>query len=80
MPKATESLSPGKVIFDSLNRDASTIKGTSDGSLFKEEKTMTADRAKLEGTFRLLKHIEYLGMTPLEVIQWCDNKGAVAAT
>jgi hypothetical protein len=105
-PKVLERPPPGKVLFDSLNREAKQIKGASDGSLFREEKTMAAGwlfgngpddmlsatfvisgitslssyRAELEGTFRLLKHIEYLGMTPEEVTQWCDNEGAVAAT
>jgi hypothetical protein len=42
--------------------------------------SLSSYRAELEGTFRLLKHIEYLGMTPEEVIHWCDNEAAVLAT
>jgi hypothetical protein len=36
-------------------------------------------RAELEGTFRLLRHIDWLGLTPEEVRHWCDNKGAIKA-
>jgi hypothetical protein len=37
-------------------------------------------RAELDGTFQLLKNIEWLGLlTPEEVRHWCDNKGAVKA-
>ena len=36
-------------------------------------------RAELEGTFRLLRHIDWLRLTPEEVRHWCDNKGAIKA-
>jgi hypothetical protein len=42
--------------------------------------SLSSYRAELEGTFRLLKHIEYLEMSPEEIRHWCDNEGAVAAT
>jgi hypothetical protein len=42
--------------------------------------SLSSYRAELEGTFRLLKHIEYLGLSPDEVKHWCDNEGAVSAT
>ena len=42
--------------------------------------SLSSYRAELEGTFRLLKHIEYLGMTPEEVTHWCDNEAAVLDT
>jgi hypothetical protein len=42
--------------------------------------SLSSYRAELKGTFRLLKHIEYLEMSPEEIRHWCDNKGAVAAT
>jgi hypothetical protein len=42
--------------------------------------SLSSYRAELEGTFRLLKHIEYLDMSPEEVTHWCDNEGAVGAT
>ena len=42
--------------------------------------SLSSYRAELEGTFRLLKHIEYLGLQPDEIKHWCDNEGAVAAT
>ena len=38
---------------------------------------LTAYRIKLEGMFRVLKHIKHLGMSPTEVAQWCNNKAAV---
>ena len=41
--------------------------------------SLSSYRAELEGTFRLLKHIEYLNMTPEEVKHWCDNESAVTA-
>jgi hypothetical protein len=41
-PKVLERHPPGKVLFDSLNREAKQFKGASDGSLFREEKTMAA--------------------------------------
>ena len=34
-------------------------------------------QTELEGIFRCLKHIDYLGLIPLEVEHWCDNKQAV---
>jgi hypothetical protein len=42
--------------------------------------SLSSYRAELEGTFRLLKHIEYLDMSPDEILHWCDNEGAVSAT
>jgi hypothetical protein len=41
--------------------------------------SLSSYRAELEGTFCLLKHIEYLGMTPNEIKHWCDNESAVKA-
>ena len=82
------------------------VKGGSDGSLYPEDRVMTAAwivaedeapnftsactvirnvsslslyRAELEGTFRLLRHIDWLGLAPEEVRHWCNNKGAVKA-
>ena len=95
----------GIVKHDTLDRTGTTLKGASDGSLYREEKAMAAAwlianddsqfmiasvvlhdvsslssyRAELEGTMRLLKHIEHLGMTPQEIIHWCDNESAVKA-
>ena len=34
-------------------------------------------RSELEGIYRTLKNVEYLGMTPEEVEHWCDNKTGV---
>jgi hypothetical protein len=42
--------------------------------------SLSSYRAELEGTFRLLKHIKYLDMSPDEVRHWCDNEGVVDAT
>eukprot|EP00956_Cyclotella_meneghiniana_P045230 scaffold360113_cov96-Cyclotella_meneghiniana.AAC.2 len=42
--------------------------------------SLSSYRAELEGTFRLLKHIDYLGMSPDEVTHWCNNEAAVNAT
>jgi hypothetical protein len=42
--------------------------------------SLSSYQAELEGTFRLLKHIEYLNMSPDEIRHWCDNEGAVSAT
>lgn len=42
--------------------------------------SLSSYRSELEGTFRLLKHLEYLGMKPCKIKHWCDNEGAVQAT
>lgn len=39
--------------------------------------SVSSYRSELEGIYRSLRHIEYLGLTPREVQHWCDNKGAV---
>ena len=39
--------------------------------------SVSSYRSELEGIYRSLQHIEYLGLTPREVQHWCDNKGAV---
>jgi len=97
---------PGNILHDNLIRTDCTVKGASDGSLFRDQEVMTAGwilanddehmtaavfvississlssyRAELEGTFCLLKHIEYLDLSPEEVRHWCDNEKAVEAT
>jgi hypothetical protein len=40
--KVEELPPPGKILFDGLDRSSANLKGASDGSLFREEKTMTA--------------------------------------
>ena len=42
--------------------------------------SLTLYRAKLEGIYQALKHIEYLGIQPTEISQWCDNKATVKKT
>ena len=42
--------------------------------------SLSAYRTELEGIFRCQKHTQYLGMTPAEVEQWCDNEQAVKDT
>jgi hypothetical protein len=104
--KETEQPPPGVVLYDKMRSDTRKVIGGSNGSLYPDDKVMTAAwivatdeehftwacvviqqvpslssyRAELEGTFRFLKHIEWLGLTPEEVRHWCDNKGAVKAT
>ena len=39
--------------------------------------SLTSYRVELEGVYRALKHIEFLGLKPEEIDQWCDNKAAV---
>ena len=108
-PLQTPTTTPpvGSVRYDTLDKSGKKLKGASDGSLYREEKTMAAAwlianddsdsnfmiasvvlhnvsslssyRAELEGTLRLLKHIEQLGMSPEEIQYWCDNESAVKA-
>ena len=96
---------PGELVHDTLKGPQISIKGGSDGSLYPDDRVMTAAwiiaedeanftsactvirnvsslssyRAELEGTFRLLRHIDWIGLTPAEVRHWCDNKGAIKA-
>ena len=39
--------------------------------------SLTSYRVELEGVYCALKHIEFLGLEPKEIDQWCDNKAAV---
>lgn len=39
--------------------------------------SLSAYRTELEGVFRCLKHVKYLGLTHRDIKQWCDNKQAV---
>ena len=39
--------------------------------------SLSSYRSELEGIFRSLKHVEYLGLTPTEINQYCDNEAAV---
>jgi ribonuclease HI len=48
--------------------------------LMSDTSSLTSYRIELEGIFRALKHIEYLGLKPTEIEQWCDNKAAVIKT
>lgn len=50
---------------------------TSACTIIQHVSSCSSYRAELEGTFRLLKHIKWLGLTPEEVRHWCDNKGTV---
>jgi hypothetical protein len=38
---------------------------------------VSSTRAELEGAYRSLKHIDYLGLDPKEVQRWIDNLTAV---
>jgi hypothetical protein len=42
--------------------------------------SVSSTRAELEGSFRSLKHIEYLGLEPEETERWIDNLTAVRAS
>jgi hypothetical protein len=39
--------------------------------------SISSYRSELEGIYRSLLHVQYLGLTPLEIQQWCDNESAV---
>ena len=52
---------------------------TSACTVIRNVSSLSSYRAELEGTFRLLRHIDWLGLTPEEVRHWCDNKGAIKA-
>ena len=39
--------------------------------------SLSSYRSELEGIFRSLKHIEFLGMSASEINMWCDNEAAV---
>ncbi|EED89738.1 predicted protein [Thalassiosira pseudonana CCMP1335] len=41
--------------------------------------SVSSYRAELEGSLRLLHHIEQTGMSTAEIEQWCDNSSAVTA-
>ena len=41
---------------------------------------VTAYRSELEGIFRTLSQLDYLNMTPSDVLHWCDNEQSVAST
>ncbi len=39
--------------------------------------SLSSYRSELEGIFRSLKHVKYLGMSPTKISHWCDNEAAV---
>lgn len=39
--------------------------------------SLSSYHSKLEGIFRSLKHVEYLGLTPAKIHHYCDNEAAV---
>lgn len=39
--------------------------------------SLSSYRSELEGIYRSLYHVQYLGMTPSEIQHWCDNESAV---
>ena len=39
--------------------------------------SLSSYRSELEGIYRSLKHVQYLGMSPREIQHWCDNESAV---
>lgn len=39
--------------------------------------SLSSYRSELEGIFRSLKHVQYLGLQPGEIQHWCDNESAV---
>ena len=45
--------------------------------LLSDISSLSSYRSELEGIFRSLKHVEYLGMSPTEISHWCDNEAAV---
>ena len=47
-------------------------------TVIRNASSLSSYRAELEGIFRLLRHIDWLGLTPEEVRHWCNN-GAVKA-
>jgi hypothetical protein len=52
---------------------------TSACTVIRNVSSLSSYRAELEGIFRLLRHIDWLRLTPEEVRHWCDNKGAIKA-
>ena len=48
--------------------------------LMEDVNHVTAYRSELEGIFRTLSQLNYLNMTPSEVLHWCDNEQSVAST
>ena len=40
---------------------------------------VTAYQSELEGIFRTLSQLDYLNMTPSEVLHWCNNEQSVAS-
>lgn len=39
--------------------------------------SLSSYRSELEGIYRSLLHVQYLGLTPIEIQHWCDNESAV---
>lgn len=73
----------GSVYLDKQTATCAWIIHDADGSfasacfLLSGISSLSSYRSELEGIFRSLSHIEYLGMRPSEVNLWCDNEAAV---